>query len=428
MEEKETPNVRPGAVREALEHLYENAALAQSSLAQLIPEVASIAALQPRAQALRRLLLDGIELLRPVRPTAFGDRAARSYQVLSLYYLEEMPIKQIASELGIGDRQAYRELRRAEAELGQVLAATAVPGDTTAIANTAEAQPDTSAAGLEGKPPPDSPAAEDELGRELAQLVAQTKSVNLGRALEAALVATRPLAERLGVAVPSPAGLSETTIQADEGLLRQLLIQALSLAIQAAASASTALARLEFAVAHQGQATHLRIHCPAPAREGAGLALLPVVRRLAAVQSIGVDLVSQADGSCLLTLAFGAARPHLLLVVEDNQGAIELYQRYLATEPQWQVVGVSDPRLAFEMAARLVPTAVVLDIMMPRQDGWTVLQTLRTRSETAAIPVIICSVFHDPGLGEALGASAYLKKPVSRLALLGALRRVLAEA
>jgi CheY-like chemotaxis protein len=59
--------------------------------------------------------------------------------------------------------------------------------------------------------------------------------------------------------------------------------------------------------------------------------------------------------------------------------------------------------------------------MMPEMDGWELLQRLRTAPQTAATPVIICSVFNDPELAYSLGASLFLPKPVKRDEVLAAL-------
>jgi len=62
---------------------------------------------------------------------------------------------------------------------------------------------------------------------------------------------------------------------------------------------------------------------------------------------------------------------------------------------------------------------------MPREDGWDVLQQLRTSPATVSTPVIICSVLSQPQLAVSLGASAVLSKPLSREALLTAIGQVL---
>jgi CheY-like chemotaxis protein len=55
-------------------------------------------------------------------------------------------------------------------------------------------------------------------------------------------------------------------------------------------------------------------------------------------------------------------------------------------------------------------------------DGWEVLQRLRNHPTTRHIAVIICSVFNDPELAYALGASSFLSKPVKREDMIKALR------
>ena len=66
----------------------------------------------------------------------------------------------------------------------------------------------------------------------------------------------------------------------------------------------------------------------------------------------------------------------------------------------------------------------MLDIRLPRLDGWQVIDRLRDDPETADIPIVVASVVDDRARGLALGAAAYLRKPVSRDDLLGALAGV----
>jgi CheY-like chemotaxis protein len=67
------------------------------------------------------------------------------------------------------------------------------------------------------------------------------------------------------------------------------------------------------------------------------------------------------------------------------------------------------------------PAAVLLDIRLPGIDGWAVLQALKSEPGTRDIPVIVVSIIDERARGAALGAAAYLVKPVSRDALLSAL-------
>ena len=60
------------------------------------------------------------------------------------------------------------------------------------------------------------------------------------------------------------------------------------------------------------------------------------------------------------------------------------------------------------------PDAVLLDIRLPGIDGWAVLEALKADPETRDIPVIVVSIVDERARGVALGAAAYLVKPVSR--------------
>ena len=79
---------------------------------------------------------------------------------------------------------------------------------------------------------------------------------------------------------------------------------------------------------------------------------------------------------------------------------------------------------ATRLAQELLPLAVLLDIRLPRTDGWEVLKRVRADAATAAVPVIVVSIVDERARGLALGASAYLVKPVQREVLVGALRDV----
>jgi len=80
-----------------------------------------------------------------------------------------------------------------------------------------------------------------------------------------------------------------------------------------------------------------------------------------------------------------------------------------------------DGEVGLQVARRERPDAITLDVMMPRLDGWEVLKRLKSTPETANIPVVMCSIVDNTGLGFALGASDYLTKPIDRRALTTAL-------
>ncbi len=109
-----------------------------------------------------------------------------------------------------------------------------------------------------------------------------------------------------------------------------------------------------------------------------------------------------------------------VLVIDDNMEAVEIIRKYLG--PEYRVVGLLEGADAVSRARELKPVAITLDIMMPRKDGWTVLQELKSTPETQDIPVIIVSIVDDKKQGFSLGAAEYIVKPVDREILMKKLR------
>jgi signal transduction histidine kinase/CheY-like chemotaxis protein len=109
-----------------------------------------------------------------------------------------------------------------------------------------------------------------------------------------------------------------------------------------------------------------------------------------------------------------------VVVIEDDRPSLDLMTAYLAGA-DLQVTTAGDGQTGLDAVRRVRPAAVLLDIRLPGIDGWAVLQALKTEPETRSIPVIVVSIVDEQARGAALGAAAYLVKPVSRDALLSAL-------
>jgi CheY-like chemotaxis protein len=113
----------------------------------------------------------------------------------------------------------------------------------------------------------------------------------------------------------------------------------------------------------------------------------------------------------------------LVLSVDDDTGVINLYRRYL-NQRGYRVFGLTDSRRVVDVAKRLQPYAITLDVMMPRKDGWEVIRELKADPATKNIPVIICSIVGEAERGMSLGAADYLVKPVMEDDLVAALDRL----
>jgi len=113
----------------------------------------------------------------------------------------------------------------------------------------------------------------------------------------------------------------------------------------------------------------------------------------------------------------------LVLVVEDDLPTSELLTLHL-TDAGYRVAHAYDGIEAIEKAKSLQPFIISLDVMLPKKNGWEVLQALKSDPDTKDIPVIINSVIDNKELGFALGAADYLVKPVDRETLLGKFKEV----
>ena len=82
-------------------------------------------------------------------------------------------------------------------------------------------------------------------------------------------------------------------------------------------------------------------------------------------------------------------------------------------------------REALDLARRMRPDAITLDVLMPKTDGWAVLTALKADGELCDIPVVMLTVVPDRGLGHSLGAVDVLTKPVDRAQLTALLHRLL---
>ena len=109
-----------------------------------------------------------------------------------------------------------------------------------------------------------------------------------------------------------------------------------------------------------------------------------------------------------------------VLVVDDDPAAREMLARYLEADG-FRVVTAAGGEEALEVARRIRPRAVTLDVVMPGMDGWSVLAAFKSDPELAAIPVVLLTIVDDPDRGYALGASHFLTKPVDRARLRSAI-------
>jgi two-component system, OmpR family, phosphate regulon response regulator PhoB len=108
-----------------------------------------------------------------------------------------------------------------------------------------------------------------------------------------------------------------------------------------------------------------------------------------------------------------ATGPRRILVADDER-AIRLLCRVNLAASGMEVLEAENGVTALELARRERPDLVLLDVMMPDVDGWTVARALAADDETCDIPVVFLTARAEAGdrrIGQQLGGVGYLVKP-----------------
>ena len=101
------------------------------------------------------------------------------------------------------------------------------------------------------------------------------------------------------------------------------------------------------------------------------------------------------------------------LVIDDEETARDIVRQILTREG-FDVVTAECGRQGIELARQIQPSLITLDVLMPDLDGWSTLQELKRDDGLSDIPVIMVTIVDEENRGYALGAAAYLTKPINR--------------
>lgn len=405
-----------GQLRRALQHLYDPFELRRNPLQNLLP-------LDPapdRVQALRKLLQDAIQALRPGEDAPPGSNAWRIYDLLSYRFIEQSSQKEVAADMALSVRQLQRLEVTALEVLGEHLAARYglrtlldKPISIGAPGGDADALP---AGG-------DSGPAEMSFEQEAEWLKksAQSEEIALAGLVEATLPTLTPLIEAVQaqVQISIPSAIPNVVGQAT--VLRQALINLFTAALR-----MTKNGQVSLTAAVEGGSVQVRIiTLPAarsmPAEIGE---ILSVAGQLAQLSRAALEITPPGvEGEPFVTsLILPAARRLVVLVIDDNQDTLRLLERYLAGS-RYQFVSGVDPAQLFLLVETHRPDIILLDVMLPGIDGWDLLGRLKRDPATRAIPVIISTILPQESLAIMLGAADFLRKPFTREQLLAALEQ-----
>jgi len=381
-------------VKDVLAHLYDFLYLQRHPLAKEIG-VASENNSETADQRLRRELISAIENLNPGRGVPFRTPHARPYNLLLLHYVEGMTVQQAARELGVSRRQAHRDLRRGEENVAAILwtrrPAPAVEKPRASQLSSIQAEMD--------------------------RLEAHSGPTDVSLLLRRAQEAVGRMASQRAVHVQLDIPQDPILVSTDPVIARQVLVNTLSMVIGQAQPGI-----VHIALSAKKELVSITVHYRPEPGAADIFATNRIITQLAHRLGWAVKQTDQPKGTRTADMQIAIHCP-TVLVIDDNEGLVALLEDYL-TGHACRVIPALSGHEGLQLAQEMLPNAIVLDVMMPKMDGWELLQRLRNHSYTADIPVIICSVINNPDLAYSLGASLFLPKPVSRDDVLNALRQL----
>ena len=112
-----------------------------------------------------------------------------------------------------------------------------------------------------------------------------------------------------------------------------------------------------------------------------------------------------------------------ILVVDDERNIVELLRLYLEKEG-WAVIAASDGEEGLALHARHDPDLVILDLMLPRIDGFEVCRELRRRGDVPIVMLTARDDVVDSIVGLELGADDYVSKPFNPRALVARIKAI----
>ena len=115
-----------------------------------------------------------------------------------------------------------------------------------------------------------------------------------------------------------------------------------------------------------------------------------------------------------------------ILLVDDDRATHDVVKRAIKKEG-YTVYSAFDGDEGMEQARKAIPKLILLDVLMPGRDGWSVLKEIKNDVKLKDVPVVITSVLNEESLASSLGADDYMKKPIDRSFFINLVKRYITE-
>ena len=174
---------------------------------------------------------------------------------------------------------------------------------------------------------------------------------------------------------------------------------------------------------------------------GTGLGL-PISKKFAEMMGGDVVVTSEEGAGSVFTLSVPRECPEynedevdsnvinldadddLVVLVDDDVAMHDLIKRTIS-KLNLTLIGATNSEKGMELIREVKPKLILLDVLMPGRDGWSLLKECKTDTELKDIPVIMISQLNQSNLAASLGANDYLTKPIDRTHFVNTIQRLL---
>lgn len=390
-------------LRFAYNHLYDWAVLRKSSLITLF----ELQNDKDTSASLRNILRDAIEAIKPQGEKNQKTKSWRIYQLLYARYIEQLSQSEAAYDLGLSLRHLRREETLALETVGLFLwdhyhlekkwhnSTQAIPNldhDTTTETTTPDRYSELE--WLQQSIPYESV--------KIQELIHEILTLDDAAIRKQMIRIEFNLSERL-----PPVITKRTTI-------RQALLSIVSTVIdlipKGTLEFSTEIHPSELSLIIEGFAVS-EISPPVFPDEEKTSVLYQLIELSGG--NLTIRSKSQADAQITAIISLPVKDMVKVMVVDDNRDTLQFISRCL-TGTRYLLIPVNEPDKAVETAVANQPQVIILDVMLPKIDGWELLGNFQNHPKLRDIPVVIFSIVPQDQIARDLGALAFLKKPVSR--------------
>lgn len=396
-------------LRRALLHLYDPAELRRNPL----PVLLGLPEPDDKVSFLRNLLQKAIQSMAPEADVPANANSRRYYELLTYRFVEQSSQREVAADMAL----SVRHLQRLEAAALQILAEQLAAKYGVVLNGEAD----------EDGEKPSTPATEEfQQEIDFLQRSYELEHVALADLVEDVDSTLQPLLTAQDVALTLVLAEEMPPVWAQATPLQQALLHLLSMLAQVFPSGEITIngrsqdPLVQLTLTAQDRPHQANRSLPPELTEG-----LPLVNQLLAGSQASVD-TSWQEG--VFQAVFGLKGRPLLRVtaVDDNQDALQLIERYLAGSA-YRFVGTSEPEQVLDLLAEQETAVLILDVMLPHTDGWSLLAQIRQQPVGQTLPIIISTILPQEKLALMLGADAFLHKPFTKEQLLSLLNKLLAS-